>query len=247
MNDRIQNRLNMLNACLTLAHGPAHRAVWDGKEPLAFGEDLAALKTDLAATVSLAAQLGGALPGASDAKDEAETALEDAAYLVVTGMRSFYKKTGATEALGKINFSKSHLQRLRDAQLVADAAAILAAAQSAVTQPEAVKRGVTPAAVSALSAALAAYDALLAKPRTNQVSRNTLLRELTTRIGAHLEAIAGLDDLVLHFGATAEGRRFIDAWQSARVIIDAGASPAGDEEPTAATPATPAAPPKSGA
>lgn len=241
MNDRIQNRLNMLNACVTLAHGPANRAVWEGKEPLAFGEDLAALKTDLAATAALAAQLGGALPGASDAKDEAETALEDAAYLVVTGLRSYYKKTGATEALGKINFSKSHLQRLRDAQLVADATAILTAAQAAGTQPEAVKRGVTPAAVAALAQALAAYSALLTKPRTNQVTRNTLLRELATRLGAHLEAVADLDDLVLHYGATAEGRRFIDAWQSARVIIDAGGSPAIDDEPTTPTP-PPAAP-----
>jgi hypothetical protein len=58
----------------------------------------------------------------------------------------------------------------------------------------------------------------------------------------HLRALDELDDLVLQFGGTPEGRRFQEAWQGARVIIDAAAGPSPDEDdatpPPAATPPT---------
>ncbi len=229
MNDRNVNRLNMVNACLRLAESPEHRPVWDGKDPVAFTADFAALKAAAAETDVLAAQLGSIAAGAADAKAVAETALEDAAFLVATALRSFYKKTADSEGLRKVNFAKSYLQRLRDAQLVADARAIHAAAQSLATNSEAQARGVTASSIATLGAAIDVFDGLLSKPRTNLVNRNTLVRELATRVADHLEAIADLDDLVLQFGATPAGQRFAEAWQGARVIVDAGAGQAKEE------------------
>ncbi len=166
-----------------------------------------------------------------------------AADLVASALRGYYKKAGNTEAYGRVNFSKNYLQRLRDAQLVADTKAILAAAETVVAQPAAVIRGVTPGAIATLAAAIAAFEGLLTKPRTNLVTRNTLLRELATRVAGHLEELADLDDLVLQFGGTPAGQRFVAAWQAARVIVDAGGSQSPEEPatpaPAAHAPATP--------
>ncbi len=241
MNNRNINHLTMINACLALTAKPEHRPVWEGQAPAAFAADLADLKTAVAETELITAQLGGALSGAADAKANAETMLENTAYLVASALRSTYKKAGNTEALGKVNFSKNYLQRLRDTQLVADTRAILALAQTAVAQPEAVARGVTPAAITALATAIATFEGLLTTPRSNLVTRNTLLRELATRVAGHLEALADLDDLILQFGGSVEGQRFVAAWQATRVIVDAGGSQSSDPEPepTAPTPAAP--------
>lgn len=237
MNNRNVNHLTMINACLAIALKPEYRGVWDGRPPIAFTDDFNALKDAMVETDGIAAQLAGTLAGAADAKAQAETQLEDAAYLVASALRGYYKKAGNTEAHGRVNFSKNYLQRLRDAQLVADTKAILTAAQEVVTQPAAVGRGVTPGAVATLTTAIAAFEALLTKPRTNLVTRNTLLRELATRVAGHLEELADLDDLVLQFGDTPAGQRFVAAWQSARVIVDAGGSQSPEPEPAA--PATP--------
>lgn len=231
----------MINACLDLAASPEHRPVWDGQAPAAFAADFAILQAAVAETDLLAAQLGSLVAGAADAKAVAETALEDAAFLVATALRSFYKKTGDAENLQKVNFAKSYLQRLRDTQLVADARAIQTAAEALIAVPEAQSRGVTAAAVAKLGAAIEAFDGMLNKPRTNLVNRNTLVRELATRVADHLEAIADLDDLVLQFGGTPSGQRFVEAWQGARVIVDAGAGQTKEEAPVASAP-TAAAP-----
>lgn len=72
-------------------------------------------------------------------------------------------------------------------------------------------------------------------PRGEIVNRSALLREVETDIAALLDAVSDLDDLVLQFDGTDEGRLFIEAWKRARIIVDSGgghSAPAPTPTPT---------------
>jgi hypothetical protein len=71
------------------------------------------------------------------------------------------------------------------------------------------------------------------------LNRNTLLKEVETDIAGLLEQLADMDDLVLQFDGSEAGKRFIEAWKRARIIVDSGGGH-GNPPPTPPTlPATP--------
>ena len=45
---------------------------------------------------------------------------------------------------------------------------------------------------------------------------------METDTAALVELVTDMDDLVLQFDGTEAGRRFIDAWKRARIIVDTG-------------------------
>jgi hypothetical protein len=59
-------------------------------------------------------------------------------------------------------------------------------------------------------------------PRGQIVNRSTLLKEVDTDTADLLEQVADMDDLVLQFDGTDAGKRFIEAWKRARIIVDSG-------------------------
>jgi hypothetical protein len=238
MNSRSQNYLNMVGACLNVAQSPDYTPVWTGKEPADFALDLAALQTDYTATLAKAAQTDAATGGAADAKAAAETALEDAAFVLARALAVHFKKTGDLVRFGKVDLSKSAIMRLRTQELVNKTTAIRDLAQAAVSETDAAKRGVTPARVAALSAAITAFSNVMSTPRGQIANRSALLRELETDIAALLDRLNDLDDLVVQFEGTDAGRRFNDAWKRARVIVDVGGGQNPEPAPVPPTPPT---------
>ena len=71
------------------------------------------------------------------------------------------------------------------------------------------------------------------------MSRRTKIKEVETDVAALVQKVSDMDDLVLQFGGTAAGQRFIEAWKRARIIVDFG----GGGGATAPTPSAPPAPP----
>ena len=171
MVDRISNRLTMINAAIAVAETPANRLVWDGQSPAEFGTALNALKTGYAAATALAAQAGSATTGAAASKDVAETALENAAFVLARAMAFHLKKTGDLTRRAKVNFPLSGFQNLRDQALVARCTEVRNIAQSVTAEPGATDRGVTTARITALSNALTAYQGLLNAPRGQVVGQ----------------------------------------------------------------------------
>ena len=94
--------------------------------------------------------------------------------------------------------------------------------KSASAEPNAADRGVTPARVTALSAALTAFATQLNAPRGQIANRSTLIRDVETRVAGLVARAEDLDDLVLQFDGTPAGLTFIAAWKQARIIIDSG-------------------------
>jgi hypothetical protein len=62
-------------------------------------------------------------------------------------------------------------------------------------------------------------------PRGQIVNRSALLREVETDTAALVAFVSDMDDLAVQFDGTEEGRRFIEAWKRARIIVDAGHGP----------------------
>jgi hypothetical protein len=49
-----------------------------------------------------------------------------------------------------------------------------------------------------------------------------LLREVETDTAALVQLATDMDDLALQFDGTDAGKRFIEAWKRARIIVDPG-------------------------
>ncbi len=226
MNDRINNRLTMVGACITVADTPEHRQVWEGNEPSEFEAAFNALKNERAEILLIVASAGAATTGAAEAKDVAETTLENAAFVLARGTALHLKKTGDLTRRAQVNFPLTGFQKLRDQELVARCMTVRDIAASVTAEPGAVGRGVTPARITALTNAITAYSGLINAPRGKIVNRTALIRELETRTAALVDSLEDLDDLVVQFDGTDAGRLFNVAWNQARVIVDAGQGPA---------------------
>lgn len=237
MKQRLTNQLNMTNTCLGIANSAEYKAVWTGKEPADFAADIAELQTGYDAVIAEAALIDGATTGAASAKASAETALEDAAYILARSLAVHFKKTGDLTSLGKVDIAKRDLVKLSGNPLVAKTTDIRDLGNATVADPEAAKRGVTAARVAAVTTALAAYAPLMGLPRGQIVNRSALLKEVETDIAALLDQLANLDDLILQFDGTDAGQRFIAAWKRARIIVDAGHGHSTEEETPAPAPA----------
>ena len=239
MNLRTSNQLTMVGACLTVAQSPVHQPVWLGQEPADFATDLTQLQTDHTNVTGKAALAENATGGAGDARTAAETALENAAYVLARALANHFKKTGDLDRLGKVDVSKSQIVKLRTQDLVNKTTAIRDLGTAAVSEPGATGRGVTAARVAALTAAIAAFTSVMNAPRGQIVDRGALLKEVDTDTAALMDKVSDLDDLALQFDGTEAGQRFVEAWKRARIIVDTGGGHGNGGTPTPAAPPAP--------
>jgi hypothetical protein len=239
MNDETSNRLNMIGACLTLADKPESRAVWDGQPPLAFGEGYTALAADYATALETSMEVGSDITGTTDAKATAERTLEDLAYRMARALVGYYRKVGDSANLAKVNVTRSAIVRLRHQDLTTRTTEIRDLAQDVVAEPEAVNYAITAPRITALTAAIAAFEALRNAPRSATAARVGMRDELITQVAGLVENVRDLDDLVLQFADSPESRTFAMSWKTARIVVDAGHGPGEEEPPTPPTPPTP--------
>ena len=76
-------------------------------------------------------------------------------------------------------------------------------------------------------------------PRGEVVNRSALLREVETDTAALVQFATDMDDLALQFDGTDAGKRFIEAWKRARIIVDTGGGHSGTPPAPPTPPATP--------
>ena len=226
MNDILTNRLDMVGACLTVAQSAEFSPVWTAHAPLDFGTDLAALATKYGNATALSAQFQSAITGPADAKDVAETDLEERSFQLSRALANHFKKTGDLVNRAKVDVLIGQIRKLRDQAVLAFGTMVRDLAQEASADAAAVNRGITAARIAALTGAVTAYGQLLSAPRGAIASRSALGRELETVMAELVEDVRDMDDLVIQFDGSDLARRFVDAWKAARMIVDAGHGPA---------------------
>ena len=241
MKDRVTNHLDMVGACLAVADRQEYNVVWSGHPPEDFGTDLSPVRGAYQAIRSAASLAYATTTGTTDAKAQAETALEAAVYVLARACAAHFRKTVNLVDLAKVNLSKSSIVRLRHQTLFSTATLIRDTANIARTQPGAGGRGVTVARVTALTSAIDGFSILLNAPRGSIAIRTALIRDVETSVAELLTMVEALDDLVVQFDGTAAGRAFISAWQQARIIVDGGHGP-GESVPPAGGGTPPANP-----
>jgi hypothetical protein len=239
MNIRLTNQINMVGACINVANSKDYVTVWTGNPPADFTTDFTQLQTDYAAVTAKAALADAASGGAGDAKAQAETALEDAAFILARALANHFKKTNNLEKLAQVDVTKSEIVQLRQQDLLDKTTAIRDLASATVAEPNAAGRGVTAARITTLTNAINAFTAVMNLPRGQIVNRSTLLKEVDTDTADLLEQVADMDDLVLQFDGTDAGKRFIEAWKRARIIVDSGGGHANGGTPPTPPPTTP--------
>ena len=134
-----------------------------------------------------------------------------------------------------MDVTKSEIMKLRTQELVNKTTSIRDLGTAAVSEAGAAGRGVTAARVAALTAAITGFSNVMSTPRGQIVNRSALLKEVETDVAALLEKVSDMDDLVVQFDGSEPGKRFIEAWKRARIIVDSGGG--GGTSPT--PPATP--------
>jgi len=202
MNSRTQNQLNMIGACINVAQSPDYKPVWEGKEPADFAIDIATLQTDYGTVTVKAAQADSATGGAADAKSLAETALEDAAYILARALAIHLKKIGDLDRHGKVDVSKSEIVKLRNQELVNKATAIRDLGLVAAGESGAAGRGVTVARHddNGTPGVSGSADRLTRATTANAVTatacpRTRLMATATPRTAAEKSGV-GADDVV---------------------------------------------------
>jgi len=230
---RASNQLNMIGTCITVANSDDYKPVWAGNPPADFGNDLATVTADYGETNTKAAQAEAATGGAADVKAMAEAALEDAAYVLARALTNHFKKTGALDLRAKVDLSKSEIVQLRNQDLVVKTTEIRDLGTAAQSDAGAAGRGVTAARVATLTAAIGAFQKAINTPRGQIVNRSTLLKEVETDVASLLEQLRDMDDLVLQFGESDAGKRFVEAWKRARIIVDVGGGHGSSDTPPA--------------
>src|ERR1019366_2433045 len=109
---------------IIVANSKDYVAVWTGNPPADFTTDFTQLQTDYAAVTAKAALADGAAGGAGDAKAQAETALEDAAFILARALANHFKKTNNFEKLAQVDVTKSEIVQLRQQDLLDKTTAI---------------------------------------------------------------------------------------------------------------------------
>jgi hypothetical protein len=207
--------------------------------PADFTTDIASLQTGFVSVTAKAAQAASATGGAGDAKSQVEIALENAAFILARALANHFKKTNNLDNLGKVDVTKSEIVQLRQQDLLDKTTAIRDLGTATLPEPGTAGRGVTAARIATLTGAITLFTTRMNDPRGQIVNRSTLLKEVDTDTAGLMQQVADLDDLVLQFDGTDAGRRFIEAWKRARIIVDAG----GGHSSTPPTPPTPPATP----
>jgi hypothetical protein len=222
MNLELTHDITMVGACINVANDKNYLTVWKGQPPADFETDLTGLGADYEAILQKDALADAATGGAGDAKALAEAVLENATYMLARALCNHFKKTGNLDSLGKVDFNKTDIVRLRNQDLVDQSTAIRDLGTAAQAEPGAAGRGVTSARVAALTAAIKGFKDVMNNPRGQVVNRSTLKKEVATDVAALVSDVADMDDLLMQFDGTDAGKRFIAAWQQARMIVDSG-------------------------
>ncbi len=221
---RLENQLRMVGACLDVAYRSEYQPTWNGKPPLDFGVEMLQLKNAYLAVTAKAVQADAATGSVAEAKALAESSLEDATFVLTRALALHFRRTGDLSRHGTVDMTRTEIGDLRAQELVNRASAIRDFGSAASGEPGAEGRGVTPARVLELTAAIDRFSGLMNAPRSQIVNRGTILKDLESDLAALLNKVADLDDFVVQFEVAEGGWAFVEAWRRARIIVDTAAT-----------------------
>ena len=156
----------------------------------------------------------------------------------------WFRAHGDHTNAAKVDISKSKWHDMRDERFLDQLKLTLSLAKDALTKDaQADEYGITPARVDLFAKEVAEYAEIIAAPQSSIAERKGMTGQMKDKFKEVEAKFVSLDNLILQFGRTPEGREMIAAYQAARIVRDLGGSPSTAKAKAEAKAATPPAPP----
>ena len=227
MNTKQLNKLTMYLAVEGICDASA--TVWQTLQ--AFADAYTDLKTRVNNIQMFAQNQVLDTSGISQDKQAARAAMCNVALPIANAVHAYAVKTKNNTLAASMDFSMSDLVGGRDVQSGERCQNIYAAANTNLTSLA--SYGITAAKLTAFSAAIAAYNLLVSKPRDTRAQGKTITVNLQAEFDAADEDLGIMDDLT---GQIANPK-FVSDYKNARIVVDTSASHASPTPPTPPTPA----------
>jgi hypothetical protein len=205
----------------------ASPATWQTLQ--AFSDAYTDLKTHVTNIQVLSQNQEQDTTGITQDKLAARQAMCAAALPVANAVHAFAVKTKNNTLAATVNFSMSSLMGGRDVQSRDNCQNIYAAATANIASLA--SYGVTAAKLTALTAAIAAFNLLISKPRDTRAQGRTVTGSLIAEFDAADVDLGIMDDLAGQLGNAA----FVSDYTNARTIVDVAASHASPAPTATAT------------
>lgn len=209
-----QNRLQMWKQ--VSRYLITNKTVWEGNVP--FSSAAAALNSNIAAAEAAIAGQTTTSTGLSADKDALEAAAIAQVVAIAKSTKVYALDSNDNGLLASVNFSKSSLMRLPEAELSQRLRQIVGTAQARAGELEAY--GVTEDAFPAANEAILAFENAAPAPRASIAGKRAVSASIPAIMKAGKMALEKLDNLVHIFNATAP--QFAAGYKATRVIVDAG-------------------------
>jgi hypothetical protein len=219
---------------------PAHQTIWLNKEPEAFTTLEGQFETGAAALGAFGEEQSRPTTGVTAGQNLSEIALEDAATPLGRALRLCFLASGQPDQAALWDLSLTKWRQLQEEELLNKAKALHAAILplTAGTPPPGKPYGLSSAKAQALKDLIDDYEAVIGQPGAARSGRKAKTSDLRPRTRVVDGFLSGMDDLIVQFGTTEEGRLFVQGYFNARRI---GGQSSGGAEPAPGgnTPAPP--------
>lgn len=209
MNTKKLNRLAMYLAVEGICD--ASPTAWQTLQ--AFADAYTDLKTHVTNIQTFAQSQEQDTSGIAQDKQAARQAMCAAALPIAKAVHAYAVKTRTNTLAASVDFSMSDLMAGRDVQSAERCQNVSAAANTNIANLA--SYGVTAAKLTALNAAIAAYNLLISKPRDTRAQGKTITGNVQTEFDAADEDLAIMDDLT---GQLTDAK-FVSDYKNARTIV----------------------------
>jgi hypothetical protein len=223
------NKLTMYLAVKGICDG--NPTVWQAVQ--AFADAYADFETHVVNIQTYAQNQEQDTSGITQDKHAARGTMCNAALPIAKAIHAYALKTKNNQIAMSVDFSLSDLMSGRGVTSRDNCQNICATANANLALLA--DYGVTAAKLTALTAAIAAYNGIISKPRDTRVQGKTLTGNIQTEFTAADDALTLMNDLL----GQLDDAKFVSDFTNARIIVDTAAS---HESSTPETP--PATPPK---
>jgi hypothetical protein len=238
MTDEFTNRFTMFETALGVLNSDDFKGVWLTQAPLVFTDKVAGAAKEVQNLDAFCTEQGVNVHGATMDKEAAQSKLEDLAHKLSRALVSYFRdKDNQTDA-EKVNFKLYQWRGMRDAKLKENATVVRDLAQAAVDNDKGVAEtyGINAAKVTALSDELAVWGNASTSPAqavSKRKGMGTLFRQKFNGVSVLMH---DLDDVILQFDETEQGRNMIAAFKAGRIVRDLGHGPKAKTPPPPPTP-----------
>ncbi|HEY1719156.1 MAG TPA: hypothetical protein VGH42_12800 [Verrucomicrobiae bacterium] len=156
--------------------------------------------------------------GIAQDKQAARAAMCNATLPITRAVHAYAVKTRNNQLIKQVNFSMSELMGGRDVQSAERCQNIYAAANANFASLA--SYGITASKLTALAAAIAAYNALISAPRDVRAQGKTVTENIQAEFDAADDGLTLMDDLLGQLGDAT----FASDYTNARTMVDTAAS-----------------------